>query len=266
MIVLLIKNIIAFFYLLTGSVSDIKTREVADWSNYGLIAMGFASNAIFSIAFHDIRYVLYSVLGFLVLWLLALLMYYSAQWGGGDGYAFMTSFIVNLLLAGSVYGIAWSLFAAFRNREKFLKTFIGLCKQKEPIAIMKIVLAAIAVSIVLYFFLDPYLRIVILSFSILAAGIFYLWLAIKAIEESCMYKKISISELTEGDWIAENIRRKGKQICGPGDLGISKNQIFALKKLNVGKIKVKEGIPFVPSFLAGWLMTVFYGNFIMLLI
>ena len=81
-----------------------------------------------------------------------------------------------------------------------------------------------------------------------------------------MYKKISVSELTEGDWIAENIRRKGKQICGPGDLGISKNQIFALKKLNVGKIKVKEGIPFVPSFLAGWLMTVFYGNFIMLLI
>ena len=47
---LIIKHVIAFIFLVAGSISDLKTREVADWSNYGLIAIGLAGNLIFSLA------------------------------------------------------------------------------------------------------------------------------------------------------------------------------------------------------------------------
>jgi hypothetical protein len=46
MIILLVKHAIAFLYLLAGSISDFKTREVADWANYGLMAFGVSINLI----------------------------------------------------------------------------------------------------------------------------------------------------------------------------------------------------------------------------
>ena len=67
-----------------------------------------------------------------------------------------------------------------------------------------------------------------------------------------------------------DIRINGKYICGPKDLGIEKKQI---KKLMVfyreGKIKkilIKEGIPFVPSFLIAFVITLVYGNIVLLLV
>ncbi len=70
--------------------------------------------------------------------------------------------------------------------------------------------------------------------------------------------------MTEGDWIAKEIKYKGKVITGPKDLGIEKKQINKLKRLfklnKIRKVLIKEGIPFVPSFLAGWIITVVWGS------
>ena len=74
-----------------------------------------------------------------------------------------------------------------------------------------------------------------------------------------MIKNVSPSKITEGDWIAEEIKVKGKLIAGPKDLGISLEQIARLKSLGVKKVLVKYGIPFVPSFLIAFIIAVIAG-------
>ncbi|PIO05594.1 hypothetical protein COT47_04145, partial [Candidatus Woesearchaeota archaeon CG08_land_8_20_14_0_20_43_7] len=51
-----------------------------------------------------------------------------------------------------------------------------------------------------------------------------------------------------------------KYICGPKDLGIEKKQIAILLKHKVKKVLVREGIPFVPSFLIAFIVNVFFQN------
>lgn len=93
---------------------------------------------------------------------------------------------------------------------------------------------------------------------------FYLWIFVKAIEKSCMYKLVEPPKLTEGDWIVKDIYVGGKYVTGPKELGISKKQIKQLiefyKKRKVKKILIKEGIPFVPSFLIAFIVTLMFGN------
>ena len=62
-------------------------------------------------------------------------------------------------------------------------------------------------------------------------------------------------------------------LCGPKDLGISKEQIRQLlslkKKRKIGRnfrVLIKNGIPFVPSFLLAYLAAIFIGNLLILLL
>ncbi|RLI48695.1 MAG: hypothetical protein DRP09_21205, partial [Candidatus Thorarchaeota archaeon] len=92
----------------------------------------------------------------------------------------------------------------------------------------------------------------------------YVWIFIKAVEQSCMYKFVKPSQLTEGDWIAKDIVVGKKRIAGPKDLGIEKKQIHELielyKQKKVNKVLIKQGIPFVPSFLIAFIVSIIYGN------
>ncbi|MFP4524170.1 MAG: prepilin peptidase [Candidatus Woesearchaeota archaeon] len=60
-------------------------------------------------------------------------------------------------------------------------------------------------------------------------------------------------------------RPREKHLAGPGDLGISRRQIAALRHAGVKEVAVKEGIPFVPSFLIAYLVTIILGNWFVLL-
>ena len=80
-----------------------------------------------------------------------------------------------------------------------------------------------------------------------------------------MLKYKNPKELTAGDWIAKVVKINGKYICGPKDLGIEPPQIKQLIKSKVKKVLVKEGIPFVPSFLISFVFTLFFGNIFLIL-
>jgi hypothetical protein len=96
--------------------------------------------------------------------------------------------------------------------------------------------------------------------------LFYIWVFIKAVENSLMIKQIDVEKLTEGDWIYRDVTIGGKYICGPKDLGIEKSQIAVLIKLKkkgkIQKVMVKEGIPFVPGLFLAFLVTILVGNWI----
>ena len=282
-------SIIALVVLTVASYTDIKTREVPDWLNYGLIGVGFALNGLFSIVRWDNSFIINSLIGFGIFFIFAYIMFYAGQWGGGDSkilmglgallgfngqldtFPFMISFLINLLIVGAVYGLLWSISLVFRNFKKFKKEYFRLLGQKkyEP---HKRYMHGLMVVVLIFFILPlvVQLRIVLIASGFLIISTYYLWFFIKAVENVCMFKLVKPMMLTEGDWIAKDVMVGRKRICGPKDLGINKSQIRTLVRFyNQGKVKkimIKEGIPFVPSFWLGFVVTMVWGNLTLLFI
>ena len=277
-----IPILIGFIGLVIGSYTDIRTREVPDWINYGMILTGFAVNVIYAIVFSKWSYIIYSLLGFGLCLLISLMMFYTGQWGGGDSKMlmglgaliglkwsirneFLMSFFVNIIIIGGIYGFAWSIFLALKNFNRVVSRWKRFSLNKGSINVRNIIFISSFIIIIFTLIMRNYsLFIYMALISTLAIITFYLWIFIRSIEEAVMIKAVPPNKLTEGDWIAENVYLKGKYLCGPNDLGISKKQIRELKKLYIlGRIKkvlVKNGIPFVPSFLIAYALTFFISN------
>jgi len=272
---------ICLIALVTGSITDIKTREVPDWLNYSLIAAGFALALIKSIAYWDYLFFVYSLLGFLAFFIIAMAMFYSGQWGGGDSKmimglgaliglnfsfgSFLIAFFVNMLLAGALYGLLWSLILVFKHKKKFINEIRKILALRQLIMAKNILLAFLLISIILSFFIkSKIMQMQLVALPVISLVTLYLWASVKSVENACMFKYVKPAQLTEGDWIAKDIIVGGKKICGPKDLGIEKKQIRLLIKLHhqnkVKNVLIKEGIPFVPSFLIAFVITLIFGN------
>jgi len=276
MIIEIVLPLIVFLALVLGSITDITSREVPDSLNYFLIAAGICIRLLLSLLAQDGSIILSGILGFTLAFLLSLLLYYTGQWGGGDakllmgigammGFSFqrdtfLFGFIINLIVVGAVYGALWSAVLFYKNRLVCMRLF-KLHPLRRYDTVMWLV--SIIPVIIGLFFID-FLVVFILS-AILLMGSYMLIIFMKVIEEGCMIKEQKVEKLTEGDWVEKEVVVKGKKICGPTDLGLSLEQIAQLKKLKVKSILIKEGIPFVPSFLIAFLITLFVGNWFLLL-
>jgi len=271
--------------LIVATITDLKTREVPDWLSYGLILTGISLNLLLSIIYQNFSFILNSMAGFVAFLVIGLMMFYTGQWGGGDSKVlmglgaligmdirfsntpFLLNFFINIILIGSLYGLLWSLILVLRKWKPFSKEFkknYFKIKYKNYLLIISLIILIVGLQMKSIF------SIIIIALPLLTISIFYLWVCVKAIEKVCMTKSITPDKLTEGDWIVKDIKHKGKYICGPKDLGIEKKQIRILVKLykqkKIKKILIKEGIPFVPSFLIAYILTLFYGNIFLLFI
>ena len=284
----IIPYFIGFIVLFIGSYTDFKTREVPDWVNFGLIGIGFGINLLFSAIYWKINFILASIAGFGIFFALAWLMFYFGQWGGGDSKMlmglgalfgidflvkrfFLVNFLANALIIGALYGILWSIFLIFKNKRRFVKIFKSSMKNKKVALAKKIILALFIILILFSVIIpDGFIRLMSLYLAVVIALTFYLWVTVKAVESSCMLKYVKPQQLTEGDWIAKDVKVSGKYITGPKDLGIEKKKIRKLielyKKGKVKKILIKEGIPFVPSFFIAYVITLAYGNLVFFVI
>jgi Flp pilus assembly protein protease CpaA len=294
--ILTLFTITALIAVTIGSYTDIKTLEVPDWLNYSLIAVGLGGNLLFSIAKSDYIYILNSLLGLGIALLLGFMMYYTGQWGGGDSKMlfglgavlgldiniirsfhldFLSKFMINMLFAGALYGILWIIFMGIKNRKevykKIKKSFAD--KRFKIFRIVSGLLSIIGLGVIYFFpiYMDPRFKIIFTSLIILFFLMNYLLVIVKAIEEASMIRMVEISKLTEGDWIVDDIVVDGEKITGPKDLGIEKKQIARLLELSkigkIKKVKVKYGIPFVPSFFLGLVYTIITNSiFVMLFI
>jgi hypothetical protein len=88
----------------------------------------------------------------------------------------------------------------------------------------------------------------------------------KSLEKVCMVKFVSGRDLQEGDWLVDDIV-VGKKVIKANHDGLSKKDMKLLKHKK--RIKIKEGIPFAPAFLFGflgyyflqdWLFGVLFGR------
>ena len=275
---------IAFLGLLVGSYSDIKTREVPDWLSYSLIFSGLGLRLIFSLTSFDWNIFLQGAAGFAIFVAIGYLMYYAGQWGGGDSKLLMglgaligldSSFIsipalgiffINLLLVGALYGVVWIIFLAAKHFQKFKNETKTLIQRTSKTRVYVLISTIILFIVVLFFPQQAFFKTTLLVLVVLPAGTFYLWIAVKAVENIAFYKRVHPTQLTEGDWIVNNIIVDGKKIAGPRDLGVDQDQIGKLiHYYRLGKLKrvlIKEGIPFVPSFLLAFIVTIAFGNWL----
>lgn len=278
---------VIFAALFVGSLTDIKKREVPDWINYSLIVSGIGLRAIFSSVAKDISFLAEGIAGFLVFAVIGYMMFYTGQWGGGDskmlmgigaalglelsgqGLPLLLVFMINAIFIGSAYGLLYSFSAAIIHRKKFSSAFTRMMMDEKMARFRKIkfvFLAAAALGIILLLrarWIDSFVSMLLFGLLIVSYLSFYLFVFAKAVEMSAMIKPVYPEKLTEGDWIAEDVVVDGKKIAGPKDLGIEKKQISELISLkNKGKIsrvKVRYGMPFVPSFLIAFILTMTIG-------
>jgi len=270
--------LVALAVLVLGSYTDFRTREVPDWVNYGLIFTGVGLHGILSAVSWNWLPILSSGIGLGIGMGVAFAMYYLGQWGGGDakmlmglgaliGFdfsydSFLLSFLINAFLLGALYGLGYGVFLAVKNKKKFRETYRKLRSFVPAILRRGIVICWIAAVLlaIVFLFWNNFLLIYLGAIIVMLLVFYHLYLFAKSIEKCCMLKYVSPDKLTEGDWIVHDVYVKGKRVCGPKDLGILKKQINILKRARIKKILVKDGIPFVPSFLIAFVMTMFAGN------
>lgn len=279
--------VIALIALLIASYCDIKTREVPDLVSYGLLATAIGVRLIFFVGTFEWHYLADGAAGFVIFFGIACVMFYAGQWGGGDSKVLMglgalfgieitrftnaaflgtlaPAFLINTLLAGAVYGLFWTIFLAWKNKKKFLEELKNLRTRKVMLLRNALIVLMVLTIAGVFFLKHPLEKLALIIFFVCTTLLYYFWLVAKAVENACMYKTVPPEKLTEGDWIAKNIIIAGKYICGPKDLGVSKEQIAKLVRLKkqhkIQNVLIKEGIPFVPSFLMGFLMTLVWGN------
>jgi len=272
---------LVFLGLSVGSFTDLKTREVPDWLSFSLIFSGLGLRLLFSLT--DFSWMIFfsGVIGFLACVVVGYLMFYSGQWGGGDAKLLMgvgalvgldfvfppklLFFLVALLVVGAVYGLFWVFALAIKNWSKFATEFVRLHRRFSKLSLILFTLSAFLLVLFLVLSLESVFWLPFVVFALFPVGGFYLWLFFKSVEVVSFFKRVSPTQLTEGDWVVNDIVINGEKICGPKDLGLEKDQIARLVKFwQSGKIKtvlIKEGIPFVPSFLFAFLILFGFGLF-----
>tara|TARA_Y100000310_G_scaffold218438_1_gene219732 strand:- start:8198 stop:9043 length:846 start_codon:yes stop_codon:yes gene_type:complete len=266
---------IGLFGLLIASLFDIKTREVPDWISYSLILSGLSLRLLYSLNTYIWSFLLVGVIGFLAMFLIGDLMYYTKQWGGGDTKIlmglgalygtilgqkfFLLSLLVNILIVGAFYGLIWSIILAIINRKKFMEKLKKSIDKKKRFNTLLLISILIIVLDILFIKNYVIKAIIAIIFSLIILY-YYLSIIVKAVEDSSLYKIVPVSKLTEGDWVSKNIRLRHRLIYRKDSLGIDKKQINLLKKSKIKRVEIKEGIPFIPSIFLATLATLLFGN------
>jgi Flp pilus assembly protein protease CpaA len=254
---------LTLFALMIASYTDLKTREVPDLISYGYLAAILGIQLIFSFEF-GYMYFVGILLGTAICVILALILYHTNQWGGADSKLLMGMgalfgvalpftqesftlawFFGALLLSGAIYGVLWMVGIALLHHTKFGSVFKKRHKKEKKIQLIMLV-TTISIAIVSYFLPGFWL------FLLFPFPFYYLYTFVRVVEQSCFIRKIPVSKLTLGDWLAMDVEHNNKTILEKKT--IEKEDLALLHKYHVPFVTVKEGIPFVPSFLIAYLL------------
>jgi len=281
-----IINSIILAGLIIASITDIKKREVPDFLNFFLITIGIIIGSITSIINHSIWPIIASISGLVTGYIIAALMYYSGQWGGGDAKMLMgvgsliginyfgpNSFIINnqipalasitliIFFAGAIYGLIYFLILILINIKQVFRESKKVLKQK-PLVIIQIITILLSTSLIITgFFMKHNQNILLITGTFILVGV-YTSIIFKIAEPIIMNKKISVKKLVEGDWITKTIKKNNKIIYKFKPTGVEEEDIKNILKEGIKTVQVKEGIPFIPGFLIGFLIFLILNNWI----
>ena len=264
---------IIWFFLIAltiASFQDLKRREVDNWLNL-LILFSGAAFIVFEALFSQNPEVIFlGIFSFLVMFLLCNLFYYMRIFAGGDAkllfalFAVFVSasffstiynilgFVFFLFLAGGIYGLGWSCVLFFSNYNDCVDEMKRRFKDFKLLLIVGAILLFSGIIIWLSNLGVGYYCFLI-GMLLLIGG--FLMLFAKSIEDKSMIKKLKAEDLRPGDWLYEDVSI-GKNKIKADWQGLSEEEINMLRR-SKKKVKIKQGIPFVPSFLIAYIIWFF---------
>jgi len=262
-VVLVILILVA---LIIASYTDLRTKEVPDWLSYGFIIAALGIRGIFS--FQDgWEVIVTGLLGFAAFYLLALLFYYTHQWGGGDSKLLMGMgaalgitypltdasftplwFLLLLLFSGALYGLVWLGVLAIKRRNCLFPELRSLLGNHKKFHV------GVGFSSLVFLGAGFFVHSLLLIVTLLVV-LYYLLLFLVAVQSCCFISERDTKALTEGDWLAEDVVVHGKKVLKKKTLSL--NDIEKLHNHKISSVLIKEGIPFVPSFLIAYLFLLF---------
>lgn len=258
---------IAIAFILFATIQDVRKREVANWINYTLIAVGIIGKAVISFNSGNYWGFVYSIVGVIAFYGIASAFYYSRVFAGGDAklltalgailpyhswsdlivYGF--GFIVLLFLIGAVYTLIYSVFLVMHEPRRFLREFIRQVKDGGKWFVVSWILV-----LIMLFLLGGQSLLLFAYALIVISPLLFCYL--KGVENACLIVEMKGNELSEGEWLYEDVKIKGR-IIRSSVHGLSKKEVEFIKKSGK-KVVIRKGIPFVPAFLAAWIIAVFF--------
>ena len=258
---------VGIFWMIVASIQDIRKREVENWWNFSLIIFVLAFRALLSVETWNYWYFLWGIIGLAGGFVLANAFYYGRLFAGGDAKLLMALgtilplslswqtnlnililFLILFLFAGSIYGLFYSfgmMIFHFNNFQKeFSKQFKKYYQLIIYIELFNLILILICLLTSFYFGLTFCVILFLSPFLLIYA---------RAIEEACMIKLVSKKDLTIGDWLYKPIKI-GNKIIKPNWEGLNENELVLINKKLNRKIFIKQGLPFVPSFLIAFIL------------
>lgn len=211
-------------------------------------------------------------------------LYWSRQWGGGDAkllagvgailgfdiaylYQILGGnalpapsfawFLVLLLISGAVYGAAWLGILAIIRRKVFLPAFRTTLASMRVLRFIVWGLTALVLALGVYSTvqLDALYGVFCVVLAAIIYGGFYLVVAVRAAEHALMTVPRTPKQLVAGDWVLGPIIIGKKTIIPKASAGVSEREIAALRKAAPAKkVFIRQGVPFVPSFLLAFLI------------
>ncbi len=269
----IVMAIVVLFILVVSSISDIKKREVADMLSWGLVIVALSLRALFSFSL-GWELIVSGIIGFGICFALSLILYYTGQWGGADSKLLMgmgavigvdflfgsiasgsfgfelLAFIILLLFSGAIYSLLWSFGLAFTHWQKFSHDFRRLFYDSQAYFVAAVVIFVVSLL------LGRFHHWLFASFGLIVLLSYALFVGIVAVEHSCFVQKRHVLKLVEGDWLVEKVHGTRGATIYPKTL--TREDLEQLLKWygkgDVKEVVIKEGVPFVPAFLIGYVL------------
>lgn len=247
---------------------DLKTTEVPDEVPTLMISLGLFIHFVNAAITGDFYLFYLSMLIGTLLLLIGLAMYKKGQWGGADawmlaaigylipiynGKIFMISYLFNFLIISAAYMVVYAIIIGLINKS-VLSHFKDELKLRSKI-VAGIPLAYAIFIIFMLNFVPTYASIVPIIYTfLLVTFLTIFWVYGKTIEKYAFRKKIPVSKLKSGDVLEEMLWR-----------GITEEEIKDIRKKKKFVV-VKEGVRFVPVFPITLIVTLLYGNILLMLL
>lgn len=250
-------------YLVMGSINDIKYRFVHDYMTYSFGLLFLLLRIMLAFESNNISLLINSFYFFIPALIIGVVLYKLGWWGGGDAkmiialtlaipfapgdsqIPYFGNFLMNSLVGGLIFGILYSFILVIRKWRDANKVL-------KPLDL--IITVALFITSIILFYYD-------ILFKLFGVILFFLPISyiIRKLENVIQIIDKKVSVLEPGDWIISDIK-VGRHLVVKKPTGLSKEDIKILQKSKLKLIKIRDGIPFVPSFLIGLIFTQIYGN------
>lgn len=278
-IIFLVQIIVTSLFCCLAAIFDVKTGIISNKLNFSLLIFGLISNLFLSVLSTNIKYILCSIISMFVTYIVTLLFWKLKIWGGGDvklltAIATVIPFGINVNFLNiypqlSVYPFSFtviinSILVAF----PFLLIFTGYLVLKNTIFnsnkdMLFSFLNINSISLFLKLNLNKLILVKDLKEGMIVNDYYFNneKIAILINDINSNLKVYKTKDNPDFDYYFKS------QSAG----GITLQDMYLLKIMNAQKIisnniSIKIGFPFAPAILAGFLISVIYGDLMLLFI